>query len=122
MNQSLGLRDYLIKLQQEETLKEYLGSDYEAASKEEKEKFLSLVQAQIELDVDRMINEYMDYLEKTAPEKKKNNKIMYVYTLLTLLSTGFLGYAFNNENWVVVAFIYVLLFAVQSLPYIVDRE
>lgn len=119
---SQSLRNYLIKLQQDETLKEYLGSNYEIATKEEKEKFLSFVDNQIEYDVDCMLNEYVDYRINTSPEKKQNNKIKVVYTTLTVLLSGFSGYAINEEAWGFVVFIYILLVVTQSLPYIINKE
>lgn len=116
------LRDKLIALQREETLRQYLGNNYENASESEKDHFLSFVDEQIHNDVDKMLNEFVEQRLNTSPEKKKNNIITYIYTVLTLILTGLSSYLVNDENWSVVIIIYIILILVQTIPYVVNKD
>jgi len=116
------LRDTLIKIQEEEVLKEYLGDAYDNATPQEKEKFLSYVKDSIEDDVDKMLNEHVQQHIKKSPEKKSHNKLMMFYTTFSVLLTGLSGYGINEKDWYIVIIAYTLLIATQSLPYIINKK
>ncbi len=116
------LREMLIEMQKEEVLKEYLGDSYEKASRQEKDSFLSYVIENIENSVDKMLNDHVEQHIKNAPEKKDHNRLMLFYTSFSVALTALLGYAFNEENLILIIISYALLVGTQSLPYIVNQK
>ncbi|WP_080875274.1 hypothetical protein [Oceanobacillus timonensis] len=116
------LRELLIEIQKEETLKELLGSEYYVKTKEEKEHYLSFVISQIEQDVDKMLNEHVEQHLRSLPENKSHRNLMIFYTIANVVLTGAAGFAVNEKTWVFVVILYILLCGVQVLPYIINKK
>lgn len=118
----VSLRNLLIELQQEETLKAYLKNGYNTATAQEKEEFLGYVNETIENDVDRMLMDYVENQKRISPQRKTHNKLMIAYTVLSLALTGLSGYTVNQEYWGITIVIYLILICIQSLPYISNNN
>lgn len=114
------LRNLLIQLHEEDTLKKLLGNEYEIATSEHKDYLLDIsrVRNQISIDVDVMLHEYVLSYQQNTPEAAKDNKLKWIYIFLNIvLSTGS-AYAVNEEAWVFVTLLSCALLATQRLPFV----
>lgn len=116
------LRDTLIELQKEKTLRLLLGTNYDTASDQEKEHFYAIVKNQIEVDVDVMIQQYILSYQASSPVVQKNKKIRWVYIVgNVILGTGG-AYAVNKEEWIFVGLMGLLMIVNQYLPFVYNKD
>lgn len=116
------LRDMLIELQQEKTLRILLGDQYDTATNEQKQHFLSIVGQQIEIDVDSMLHNYIIGYQANTPIAKKNHLLTIVYMVSNIILGIGVGYAVNKEDWVFVTIVGILMIANQVLPLIYTKD
>lgn len=116
------LRETLLEVQKEKTLRLLLGIRYDQATDQEKAHYLSVLGNQIEVDVDRLLNEYILSYQQNTPVRRKSKKLRWVYiTGNTIL--GLAGaYAVNEKAWVFVGFIAVMMIINQYLPFVYNEE
>ncbi|MDX8288823.1 hypothetical protein SLL00_03420 [Metabacillus indicus] len=116
------LRETLLEMQKEKTLKLLLGASYDTATQAQKDHFLSIVGNQINVDVDRMLHDYVLSYNSNTPLAKKNNKLRWVYISCNVILASASGYAINIENWPFVIFLGLLTILNQFLPFIYNKE
>jgi|SRR5579875_1870516 len=116
------LRNTLLELQKEKTLKLLLGNDYDTASEDQKQHYLSVVGDQIERDVDLMLHEYVINFQSNTPVSRKGKKLKWVYIVGNVSLGILLAYAVNKEQWVFAIGIGVLTVINQYLPFVYEKE
>lgn len=114
------LRDKLIKVQEEQTLKELLKEKYDETPPEQREHFLSVLGDTIKRDVDKMIREEIDNYNENTPAKKKNKKLIIVLIIIEVILTILLGFTINEKEWGYVAGLGILMAIVFILPLIME--
>jgi hypothetical protein len=110
------LRNTLIEVQKEETLKKVLLERYEQATLEEKAHLLSYLGDTIERDVDKMIREEIDVFNENTPQKKRNKKLSYFVIAAEVILTTLLAFMVNANEWYYVTGIAILIVGVLTLP------
>jgi fatty-acid desaturase len=113
-----NLREILIKVQEEETLKELLLDKYSEATEEQKLHYLSFLGDTINRGVDKLIREEVDNFNENTPLKKKNKNLTYLFVVSNVVLTILITYAVNLEAWTFVWGIGVLMVANLLLPLI----
>lgn len=98
MNWMSRLRESLIKVQKEETLKELLKDKYHITPEDEKQRLLALLGDTIERDVDKMIREEIDAYNENTPIRKKNKKLSLFIGIINVILTILISYAVNECN------------------------
>lgn len=82
------LRETLLEIQIEKTLRALLGDEaYEAATEEERLRYLSFVDDRINRDVDKMIFEEIERIKDNEPAVKANRKFKRFSLLIIGLGT-----------------------------------
>lgn len=117
-----NLRDTLLEIQREKTLKLLLADEYENASEEKKKHYLRVVDKQIEHDVDKMLQDFIISYKKDSPEAKKNRSLRWFYIILNVILTPGIAYAVNKEEWLFLAILSILMVVNQSLPHIYEKD
>ncbi len=116
------LRKILRDVQEEKTLKLLLKDNYHQATNEERQYYLSIVDDQIEKDVDLMLHDYILNYQSNSPVNKKNKSLRWVYIVGNVASAGLLGYAINQESWILAIGMGIWSIINQYLPFIYDKE
>lgn len=116
------LRESLLELQKEKTLRLLLGNDYDTATDQQKQHYLSVVGDQIERDVDLLLHEYVLTYQSTTPVSRKGKKLRWVYIIGNVALASLGGYAINEEQWVFVIGIGILAAINQYLPFVYEKE
>lgn len=116
------LRNMLKEIQKEKMLRLLLGADFDSATEEHKDFLASHVESQINIDVDKILNEYILTYQASTPVAKKDSKLLYIHVIGSLvLSTG-IAYGVNREEWVFVVFLGILMILIQLLPLIYKKD
>ncbi|WP_433959325.1 hypothetical protein [Cytobacillus horneckiae] len=116
------LRETLLNLQKEKTLRLLLGADYDTATQAQREHFLQIVGAQIEVDVDSMLHEYVLRHRANSPVSQKNNKLKWVHIVGNIVLSLAGAYAINEQEWIFVGFVAILMIIIQYLPFVYDKD
>lgn len=116
------LRELLKDIQKEKTLRLLLKDNYDNATEEHKSILINHVETQIDIDVDRMLNEFILQYQAGTPIAKKNRASMWVYIVGNLILTIGIGYAVNIQMWEFVWILGALSIGVQALPIIYRQE
>lgn len=116
------LRDTLLEIQKEKTLRLLLQADYDTATDAQKAHFLSIVGSQIEADVDNMLHQYVLNYQANTPTARKNNKLRWVYTVGNVVLALGSAYAVNKEEWIFVAVMGILMVVNQYLPFVYGKD
>lgn len=116
------LREELLEIQKEKFLKALLGTQYAAATEDQKNHFLFVIDDQIQIDVDKMLSEYILDQRVRSPEAQQSSKIKWVYIIMNIILSFGSAYAVNQEAWVFLGILGVLMVINQSLPFIYDKN
>lgn len=116
------LKDTLLEIQREKTLRLLLKEKYEQSTMEEREHYLSILGDQIERDVDDLINDFIRNYRRNEPNAVKNKKLRNVYIIANIVLTLAGAYAVNEKAWVYVVIIGLLMVCNQYLPFIYNDE
>jgi fatty-acid desaturase len=114
------LRDKLIQLSKEETLKTLLGSAYDTTPQSQKDQFLSVLGGQIERDVDKLIREEIEAFIENTPGKKRSKKLSIFVIIAEVILTILLGFMINANQWYYVAGVGLIQILVLVLPLFID--
>lgn len=116
------LRNTLIDIQKEKTLRLLLGSEYEMATVEHKKNLLSMVDDQIQIDVDKLLRDHIHAHQASSPEVKKDNKLKWIYVSANIVLTSANAYAINQEEWIFWSVSSILIVLNQALPFVYDNR
>ncbi|PED63149.1 hypothetical protein [Bacillus toyonensis] len=116
------LRDTLLELQKEKTLRLLLGNRYDQATDAEKQHYLSVVGTQIENDVDVLLHQHVINYQSNTPVSRKGKKLKWVYIIVNVVLTILGAYAVNEKAWVYVVGIGIMTAINQCLPFIYERD
>jgi fatty-acid desaturase len=114
------LRERLIAVHEEETLKKVLVDKYDTATPKEKEHLLSFLGDTIQRDVDKLIREEIDDYNENTPTKKKNKKMQILLIIIEVILTILIGFAVNDKSWGFVTGIGLAMIIVLILPLILE--
>jgi hypothetical protein len=116
------LRETLLELQKEKTLRLLLRENYEQATEEEKEHYLNIVGDQIESDVDNLLFNYVHNYHKNTPVQRKGKKLRWVYIAGNVI-LGIVGaFAINEKAWFYVITTGILMLGNQYLPFVYEDD
>lgn len=98
------LRDITRRYVEDETLRDYLESEYETTSTEKKERLLNTLRRRGEIDrqVDYILDAFRVDIEKNSPRSKRRKTWNIFYAVFNLLFTILIAYTVNITNWPVV--------------------
>lgn len=108
-----NIRTIVRKHQEEQALKNYLGSSFETTSPEDKRKFINAVISTIDREVELILNSFVEEIQSGSSVKKRRKNLTIVVVLLTSILTTGIGYCVNIENWIMVGLLSVALGIVQ---------
>lgn len=113
------LKQILVDRQVEIVLQQYyleLGQPYEEVKEEEKKALINIILPTINMDIEKMLREYVEYSQATKPDKKNNKKFQILLAgLLCIVMVG-LAYAVNIENWILVVILVVINIVLAIAP------
>jgi len=116
------LREMLKAIQTEKMLKLLLGEQFHTATDEHKVFLAGHVEQQIDIDVDKLLNEFILVHHANTPIAKKNKKLIYIQIAGSVVLTTAIAYAVNTEAWVFVGFLGILMILIQFLPLVYNND
>lgn len=116
------LRETLLEIQKEKTLRLLLKEKYEQSTMEERKHYLSILGDQIERDVDSLLTEFVQNYRRNEPNTINNKKLRYVYIIANVALTLAGAYAVNEKDWVFVVITGIIMVCNQYLPFIYNNE
>lgn len=112
------LRNKLFNIQKEEILKEFMKEGYLSATQEEKDNIFEPIRGTVELEVDRMLKEFIYNYNSSSPQVKQNFWLQVVLTFINITSTIGVAFAVNEKSWVFVTLLGLVSFATNFVPLI----
>ncbi|GFN31341.1 hypothetical protein [Paenibacillus xylaniclasticus] len=109
----INLREILRRHQGELTLKNYLEDRYETTSIEEKNRLLGLVSKSIDEEVEKILQAFVAEVTKGSPASKRRRNFKLLSLGLTIVMTPSIAYAVNEEAWIFVTILSVVLLSIQ---------
>lgn len=116
-----NLRETLLEIQKEKTLKRLLGNNFSQATDAEKAHYLSVLGNSIENDVDQLLHQYVLNFQNNTPTRKKGKKLRWVYIIGNVVLGLGSAYAVNETEWVYVSILGFLMVVNQLLPFIYEE-
>ncbi|PED86680.1 hypothetical protein CON43_22630 [Bacillus cereus] len=117
------LRDTLLELQKEKTLRLLLGDNgYAQATDADKQHYLSVLGNQIENDVDALLHQHVINYQSNTPVSRKSKKLRWVYITLNVVLTMLGAYAINEKAWIFAIGIGIVTIINQALPFIYEKD
>lgn len=97
-----NLRDIVRRHVEIETLKDFLGDEYDSAGEDKKERLLDVLRSRGEIDreVDHIIDVFYKEIEENSDKKSKRKNIRLIYSILSIAFTIGISFGVNKEYWV----------------------